>query len=298
MKTERYWNPKNETLTRAGLEALQLKKLKGLVSRARQSSDFHARAFAEAHVDENALSTLEDVRRLPFTTRDQWMDSQAARPPFGELLAGRREDAVRYHLTSGTSGRRPLRVLDSRRDWEWIAECWCYGFWAAGVRPKDTVFFAFSYGSFIGFWGAHYCTEKIGALTMPSGNMNTEMRVRQLVDMEATTVCATPTYALRMAQCAKDLGIDLLREAKVDKVIVSGEPAGSIPETKRLIEEMWGAKCCDTAGILISNASASCVTPWGPALSISSIRRRIGFARASNTSTCGLSGRDMKTYLT
>jgi phenylacetate-CoA ligase len=79
--------------------------------------------------------------------------------------------------------------------------------------------------------------------------MSTEARVRQIVEMGATTVCATPTYALRMAQAAQQMGIDLPRDAKVDKVIVSGEPAGSIPATKRLIEELWGARCGDTAGM-------------------------------------------------
>jgi phenylacetate-CoA ligase len=116
------------------------------------------------------------------------------------------------------------------------------------VRPHDRVFFAFSYGSFIGFWGAHYCCERIGALVIPSGNMGTDMRVKQIIDTGVTTVCATPTYALRMAQVASELGIDLKKSA-VKRVIVSGEPAGSIPETKALIERQWGAKFFDTAGL-------------------------------------------------
>ena len=93
------------------------------------------------------------------------------------------EHAIRYHLTSGTSGRTPLRVLDGMKDWEWIAEMWCYGFWGFGVRPEDIVFFAFGYGSFIGFWGAHYACEKIGALVMPGGAQTTEARVKQIVEM-------------------------------------------------------------------------------------------------------------------
>jgi phenylacetate-CoA ligase len=134
------------------------------------------------------------------------------------------------------------------KDWEWITEMWCYGFWGFGVRPQDTVFFAFSYGSFIGFWGAHYCCEKIGALVLPSGNMTTEARVKQIVEMDATTVCATPTYALRLAQAAREAGIDL-PSSRVNKLIVSGEPAGSIPAVKRMLEQQWGAKCGDTAGM-------------------------------------------------
>ncbi|MHC4918491.1 MAG: phenylacetate--CoA ligase family protein, partial [Planctomycetota bacterium] len=126
---------------------------------------------------------------------------------------------------------------------------WCYGFWGFGVRPTDTVFFAFSYGSFIGFWGAHYCCEKIGALVLPSGNMTTDARVKQIVEMGATVVCATPTYALRMGQAAEKLGIDIKKEGKVRRVIVSGEPAGSVPAVKKMIEDMWGGICGDTAGM-------------------------------------------------
>jgi phenylacetate-CoA ligase len=167
---------------------------------------------------------------------------------FGDMLALPPEDAVRYHLTSGTTGRTPLRVLDSRTDWKWIAECWCYAFHGFGVRKNDIVFFAFSYGTFIGFWGAHYGCEKMGCLVLPSGNMATENRVRLIAEMGATVVCATPTYALRLAQEARNLGIDL-PNGSVRRVIVSGEPAGSIPATKRLIEEQWGAKVGDTAGM-------------------------------------------------
>lgn len=244
-----YWNAKNETLSRDDLRRLQLAKLQRTVARAWHESPFHRRLYESAGVTPDKIRSLDDLRRLPFMTRESWMDCQAATPLFGDLCTRPRDEAIRYHLTSGTSGRQPLRVLDSRKDWSWIAEMWCYGFWAFGIRPTDTVFFAFSYGSFIGFWGAHYCCEKIGCLVIPSGNMTTENRVKQVVEMGATTVCATPTYLLRMAQTAQKMGIDLLRDGRVDKVIASGEPAGSIPATKKLIEEMWGAKCGDTAGM-------------------------------------------------
>ncbi|MAB88872.1 MAG: phenylacetate--CoA ligase [Planctomycetes bacterium] len=243
-----FWNPKNENLPRADLERLQVAKLRRLLVDASERSAFHRRKLDEAAVTADSITSIDDLRRIPFTTRDEWMEAQDANPMFGDLLARPREDAIRYHLTSGTSGRNPLRVLDSRKDWQWISECWAYGFWAAGVRPTDTVFFAFSYGSFIGFWGAHYCCERIGSLVIPSGNMSTDMRVRQIAEMDVTTVCATPTYALRLAQAASEQGVDLAGSA-VDKVIVSGEPAGSIPETKALIERHWGAKCFDTAGM-------------------------------------------------
>lgn len=244
-----YWNPKTETMPRDELQALQLVKLQRSVQRAWELSPFHRRLYEKAGVSPDQIRTLDDIQRLPFMTREDWMECQAEQPLFGDLVTRPREEAIRYHLTSGTSGRQPLRVLDSRKDWSWIGEQWCYGFWGFGVRPTDTVFFAFSYGSFIGFWGAHYCTEKMGCLVLPSGNMNTEGRVKQIIEMGATVVCATPTYALRMGQVAEQMGIDLKKDGKVRRVIVSGEPAGSIPATKKMIENMWGAKCGDTAGM-------------------------------------------------
>ncbi len=248
MNPSPFWNPKVESLTRPELDALQVAKLRRAVRHAVERSPFHRRKLEAAGVTGECIRSLADLRRIPFTTREEWMSCQASTPLFGDLLAHPREKAIRYHLTSGTSGKNPLRVLDSRRDWQWIAECWAVGFWGFGVRPADTVFFAFSYGSFIGFWGAHYACEKIGALTLASGNMPTDMRVRQILEMGVTTVCATPTYALRLAQSAAEQGLDIKGSA-VNKVIVSGEPAGSIPETKRLIEEAWGAKVADTAGM-------------------------------------------------
>jgi phenylacetate-CoA ligase len=110
------------------------------------------------------------------------------------------------------------------------------------------MFVAFGYATFIGFWGLHYAGEKLGCLVLPGGAMTTDQRVKQIVDMGATVVASTPTYALRMAQEARTLGIDLASSG-VQRLILSGEPAGSIPATKRLIEEQWGAKAGDTAGM-------------------------------------------------
>lgn len=244
-----YWNPVNETMPREQLVRLQLIKLQRVVRWAYERSPFHRRKFAAAGFHPDQLQTLADLERIPFTTKEEWMQEQQRYPMFGEMLTVPAEMAVRYHTTSGTSGRTPLRVLDSRKDWQWIAEMWAYGIYGFGVRPRDIVYFAFGYGSFIGFWGAHYACEKIGALTIASGGMTSEGRVKQIVELGATTLCATPTYVLRLAQVASEMGIDLHRQSKVDKIILSGEPGGNVPATKRLIENTWGAKCADTAGM-------------------------------------------------
>ena len=243
-----YWNPRHETMPRDQLEALQVRKLRNLIEWASSQVPYHSKRLSDAGVTADSINSLDDLRRIPFMTRDEWMQGQLDHPPSGPILAAPEDAAIRYHLTSGTTGKTPIRVLDSMKDWEWIAEMWCYGFWGFGVRPADRVFFAFSYGTFVGFWGAHYACEKIGCLVLPGGNMTTEARINQILDMKATVVCSTPTYALRMAQEAKAMGVDLA-SSPVERLILSGEPAGSIPATKKLIEEQWGAKAGDTAGM-------------------------------------------------
>jgi len=243
-----YWNPKHETMAREDLQALQLYKLRRLCEWAYATTPFHKRRFDAVGFHPEQLKTLDDIRRIPYMTREEWMESALEHPMFGELLSTDPTNAIRYHLTSGTSGRTPIRVLDSMKDWEWISEMWCYGIWGFGVRPEDSVYFAFGYGSFIGFWGAHYGCEKIGALVIPGGAQTTEARIKQIIELGVTTVCSTPTYALHLWQKAREMGIDLA-QSKVNKVILSGEPAGSIPAVKKQLEEAWGAKCGDTAGM-------------------------------------------------
>lgn len=243
-----YWNPKTETLPREELKALQLAKLRRVAAWAAERSPHYRKTFAEAGFSPEQLRTWEDLRRLPYLTRQQWMTGQAEQPPYGTLPVADSEAAIRLHTTSGTSGKEPLRALDSRKDWAWAAEMWCYGMWAQGIRPRDVAYIAFGYGSFIGFWGLHYGLEKLGALVVPGGAQPTERRIHQVVDFGSTVVASTPTYAMRLAQEAAHQGIDLPGSA-VRTLVLSGEPAGSIPETKALIERQWGAKAYDTAGM-------------------------------------------------
>ncbi|WP_433257954.1 phenylacetate--CoA ligase family protein [Streptosporangium sp. CA-135522] len=243
-----YWNPKTETLARDDLRALQFAKLRRVVEWAEARSPFYRRTWAAAGFTADRLRSWDDYERIPFLTRDEWMANQAELPPYGDLPVTGAAGAIRMHTTSGTSGRTPLRALDSRKDWFWAAEMWCYALWGIGIRPADVGYLAFGYGSFIGFWGLHNGLEKIGALTIPGGAQTTTQRVKQIVDFGCTVVATTPTYAFRMAQEARELGIDLPSSA-VGTVVLSGEPAGMIPETKALIEAEWGAKAFDTAGM-------------------------------------------------
>lgn len=242
------WNPKSERLPRRELDMLQCSRLRQVCVRAARDSDFYRRRFASAGFDPASLRSLEDARAIPLLDRTAWEAGASASEPFGMRCALDPITAVRCHSTSGTSGREPLRVLDTRTDWQWIVECWCTGLWGAGVRPGDRVLVAFGYGAFIGFWGAHDALARIGCMVIPTGGQDSVRRLSLIRELDISVVCLTPTYALRLPQLACEAGIDL-RDSSVRLVVVSGEPGGSIPSVRALVEQEWGAECRDAAGM-------------------------------------------------
>jgi len=252
-----YWNPKTELMSRDELTELQLRKLKSMVAWAYDHSPFYQAKYSAAGFEPGDLRSLDDITGLPFTTKGELLDSQQAHPLFGDFTSAPPRMALRYHATSGTTGRTPLRILDSRKDWEWVSEAWCYGLYGFGLREKDIVHVSFSYGTFIGLWGAHCAAERIGCLTIPGGGGTSETRIRQVMELGATAVVATPTYAIRLAQVAREMGIDLASESRVEMILMAGEPGGNIPNTKRLIEESWGARAGDFPGLSESGGSTA-----------------------------------------
>ncbi|MBI4493547.1 MAG: AMP-binding protein, partial [Chloroflexi bacterium] len=244
-----YWSPATERLARPELEALQLKKLRTLLAWAMARSPFWARKLGEAGVGPERFRSLDDLRRLPFLTKEELLADQAASPPYGTAITCSPRLAVASHHTSGTTGRTPLRVFETRRDWDWGADAWARALYAFGLRASDVVYFPFGYGPFIGFWGAHYAVQKIGATTVAGGGQSSEHRLRQIVDCGATAVVATPSYALRLAAVAEQQGLDLATGTRVELLIHAGEPGASIPATKALIERKWGAYAGDFAGM-------------------------------------------------
>ena len=198
--------------------------------------------FYRARLPERA-SSLGD---LPFTTKTELSEDQAARPPFGTNLTYPLERYVRLHQTSGTTGR-PLRLLDTAESWEWWRECWQPIYRAAGVTARDRIFFAFSFGPFVGFWSAFAGAERLGAMCLTGGAMTTTERVAAIVATEATVLMCTPTYALRLGEAARDEGIDLSRSA-LRLSIHAGEPGASIPATRERIEKDLGVEAFDHTG--------------------------------------------------
>ena len=187
-----------------------------------------------------------ELRELPFTTKAELSEDQAAHPPFGTNLTYPIERYVRLHQTSGTTGR-PLRLLDTAESWEWWRECWQPIFRAAGVTARDRIFFAFSFGPFVGFWSAFAGAERLGALCLTGGAMTTTERVAAIVATDATVLMSTPTYALRLAEAAREEGIDLARSA-LRVSIHAGEPGASIPATRERIEKELGVESFDHTG--------------------------------------------------
>ncbi|MDC0935373.1 phenylacetate--CoA ligase family protein [Pirellulales bacterium] len=237
------------SLDRESLVEIQLEKLNALLSSILPDNAFYSEKLAGVTLP---IASLDEFHKLPFTTKDDLKTEDESGQPAN--LTWPIERYVRFHQTSGTHGR-PLAVYDTADDWQWWIECWQYVLDAAGVTANDRALLAFSFGPFIGFWSAHSALEARGALVLPGGGMSTAARLELAARTCATVLFATPTYALRMAEVAKDEGFDVGRLA-VRTIIVAGEPGGSAPGIRDAVEAAWQAKVIDHAG-------ASEVGPWG-----------------------------------
>jgi len=189
-------------------------------------------------------AALEDI---PFTMKQELVEDQAKNPPFGTNLTCPIANYIRIHQTSGTAGK-PILWLDTKESWDWWLRCWGEVFRGAGVRAGDRVYVAFSFGPFIGFWAAFEAAQGMGVMAISGGGQSTEQRLHSIFDREATVLVCTPTYALRLADAARQHGLDMSRSA-IRITIHAGEPGASIPETRKRIQEAFGAKTFDHVGM-------------------------------------------------
>ena len=231
-------------ISRKSLERQQLKKLRRLLQSVLPANKFYQTKFSACQIAD--LDSLDKIRQWPCTTKSELVDDQALHPPFGTNLTFPLERYVRVHQTSGTTGK-PLYWLDTEESWDWWAECWKVIFLAAGVRTDDRIFFAFSFGPFIGFWAGWEGARRLGALAISGGGQSTAQRISSILDQKATVLVCTPTYALHMVAEAEKAGIDLARDSAIRITIHAGEPGANIPSTKKRLEEAWGAICFDHA---------------------------------------------------
>ncbi len=241
-----YHDKNLETLGRRDLETLQYSKLQTLLSELWEKNRFYTAKWRAAGVDLSKIRTLADLSRLPLTSKEELVADQADHPPYGDNLTYPLDRYIRYHQTSGTTGT-PLRILDTAESWNWWGKCWQFVLRGAGLRPSDRLFLAFSFGPFIGFWAAYEGARGIQAMAIPGGGLDSSQRLKLMRETEATALCCTPTYALRLAEVARETDFDLSSLA-VRVTVHAGEPGANVPATKRRIEAAWGAKCFDHAG--------------------------------------------------
>ena len=200
---------KEETLPREEIEKLQLERLQETVKRAYENVPYYRAKMEEAKVMPEDIKELKDLAKLPFTTKQDMRDSY----PFG-LLAVPKKDMLRIHASSGTTGK-PTVVGYTKKDLEYWTECVSRVACMGGATPDDIAQICFGYGMFTGALGLHYGLENIGATIIPSSTGNSEKQIMYMKDFGTTLLVATPSYALRLAEVAREMGIDPAKDLNV-----------------------------------------------------------------------------------
>jgi phenylacetate-CoA ligase len=226
---------------------MQKERLRALLTEIVPANRFYAQKLERAGISVADVHAGVELDRLPFTTKADLLADQAELPPYGTGLTYPLTAYTRLHQTSGTTGQ-PLRWLDTAASWGRLLGCWDSFFRIVGLWPHERLFFPFSFGPFLGFWTAFEAAARLGHLCLAGGGMSTLARLRFLVDNGVTVVFCTPTYALHLAETARQAGIELTG-AGVRKLIVAGEQGGSVPATRQRIEQAWNARVFDHYGL-------------------------------------------------
>jgi phenylacetate-CoA ligase len=237
-----------ETLPAEQVVAHQWRRFRAMAGELLASNPFVRAKWSAAGVRSvEDLAGWDDFRRLPYTHKVEFVEDQAAHPPFGSNLTYPLERYVRVHQTSGTSGQ-PIRWLETPESWDWWARCWGFVLRGAGVEPADRVFFPFSFGLFIGFWAGFEGARALGALAIPGGGQDSATRLAWMQALGATVLVCTPSYALHLIEVARGHGQDLSK-GSVRITVHAGEPGASIPPVRARIQAGWGATAYDHAGM-------------------------------------------------
>jgi phenylacetate-CoA ligase len=243
----RYFDERIETMPPAWTRRLEEERLAEQVSRCYDRSPFYRRKLEEAGVRPEHVERLEDLAALPFTTKEELRASQAESPPYGDYVCVDGIEIVRMHLSSGTTGK-PLVMPYTERDVATSAEVGARAFWAAGVRPDDTLLHCLSYSFYTGGISDHAALEATGAAMIPVG-LGQSARVLELWrELRPTALFSTITYPVHLAETAAERGLDPL-SLGLAKLVVTGEPGGQIAATRKRLEELWGAEVGDTYGL-------------------------------------------------
>ena len=234
------YNDEYETLPREALNALQLKRLQQVVNRVYHGVGFYKKSFDKAGVTPDDLKTLDDLKRFPFTSKQDLRDNY----PFG-MFAVPMSNVVRLHASSGTTGRSTV-VGYTKRDIDIWAELIARCLVAANLTKSDIIHNAYGYGLFTGGLGLHYGAEKLGASVIPMSGGNTKRQLMILQDFGPTAICCTPSYALNLAEQGQAMGIDM-RSLKLRVGIFGAEPWSE--QMCRQIEEAFDIKALNIYGL-------------------------------------------------
>lgn len=243
----RYWDTETETLPRAELEARQFALLRRHLALAYGESPYYRDAFEQAGVTPDSLERLADLARFPFVDKDIERQRQLQRPLLGDMTAVREEEVVFVSASSGSTGVPTLSPF-TRQDFEEFQDVQSRLFWAAGMRPTDRYVHALNFTLFVGgpdVIGA----QNLGALCLWAGTIPSERLLFILREFQPTVIWTTPSYAWYLGETARHQGIDPARDLAINRIIVAGEPGGSIAATREAIESLWEAKVYDFFGI-------------------------------------------------
>ncbi len=235
-----YLHKEMETMTRPEIEKLQLERLQKTVHHC-MNSPFYKKRFEENNLKPEDIKSLDDLRKIPFTTKQDLRDTY----PFG-IASVPLEKATRLHSSSGTTGN-PTVILHTQKDLdEWanaVARC----LHMVGLRPSDVFQNSSGYGMFTGGLGFQYGAERLGMLTVPAAAGNTKRQIKFMTDFGTTAVHAIPSYAARIYEVMEEMGIDPRRDTKLKTLIIGAEPHSE--EQRRRIEEMLGVKAYNSFGM-------------------------------------------------
>jgi phenylacetate-CoA ligase len=259
-----FWNRHYETMPRERLDALHLHRIKSVLRHAYEGSKFYRRKLDEAGVHPDDIRSLDDFKRkVPLTDKSEFILLQEERPHYGDTLAVPQDHIAHHCETSGTTGV-PLRIPYTSYDTERYGESWNYGFWAVGIRPSDTFYFAFNWGLFAGFWSAYWGVRRFGATVYSGGGQTSEGHIRLIQRLKPTVLMSTPTYALHLAEVARGMGVDPAG-LSLKYTYHAGEPGPcAIPSMKRQLDKDWGATSSELLGVAEVHALApGCPTREG-----------------------------------
>ena len=235
-----FFDEKMETMTRAQIEALQQERLQATVQHC-MNSPFYRKRFEEAGLKPEDIKTLDDIRRIPFTTKQDLRDTY----PFGMASVPLRE-CTRLHSSSGTTGT-PTVILHTQKDLEeWAAQV-ARNLWMVGLRPDDVFQNSSGYGMFTGGLGFQYGAERLGMLTIPAAAGNSIRQIKFITDFGTTALHAVPSYVTRLYEVMKSMGVNPRRDTRLKVLAIGAEPHSE--EQRRRIEEMMGVKAYNSFGM-------------------------------------------------